>query len=63
MTPKMRYNGTRRRIDAQLKLLATRLQEHAAKQASDTTNWGFVGDLDHIEVSLHEILEGFGGAA
>ena len=43
-----------------LKRIATRLAEHEIQQAAKPQDWGFVGDLGHINEELAQVLAAFG---
>ena len=43
-----------------LKRIAGRLAEHQVQQAAKPQDWGFVGDLGHINEQLAQILAAFG---
>jgi hypothetical protein len=43
-----------------LKRIATRLAEHQARQAAQPRDWGYVGDLGHINEELAQVLAGLG---
>ena len=43
-----------------LKRIATRLTEHELQQAAKPQDWGYVGDLGHINEELAQVLAAFG---
>ena len=43
-----------------LKRIATRLSEHQARQAAEPCDWGYVGDLGHINEELAQVLAALG---
>ena len=43
-----------------LKRIATRLAEHGVQQAAKPQDWGFVGDLGHVNEELAQVLAAFG---
>jgi hypothetical protein len=43
-----------------LKRIATRLAEHQARQVAEPTDWGYVGDLGHINEELAQVLAALG---
>ena len=43
-----------------LKRIAARLAEHELQQAAKPQDWGFVGDLGHINEELAQVLAAFG---
>ena len=43
-----------------LKRLAARLAEHELQQAAKPQDWGYVGDLGHINEELAQVLAAFG---
>ena len=40
--------------------LATRLAEHQTRQADEPGDWGYVGDLGHINEELVQVLAALG---
>ena len=55
------YQRMRKVIDSRLKMINRLLKEEDKRQKADPRNWGFVGDLGHIEELLSEIGEFLGG--
>lgn len=53
-----KYNKQQTQILSQLKSLKTSLKEHTKRFEKDKSNWGFLGDLNHITSVLNE-LDGF----
>ena len=43
-----------------LKRIATRLAEHQTRQAAEPRDWGYVGDLGHINEELAQVLASLG---
>ena len=43
-----------------LKRIATRLSEHQTRQAAQPRDWGYVGDLGHINEELAQVLAALG---
>ena len=43
-----------------LKRIAARLAEHQVQQGAKPQDWGFVGDLSHINEELAQVLAAFG---
>ena len=43
-----------------LKRIATRMAEHQARQAAEPRDWGYVGDLGHINEELAQVLAALG---
>jgi hypothetical protein len=43
-----------------LRRIAAQLAEHEARQAAQPLNWGYVGDLGHINEELAQVLAGLG---
>lgn len=50
-------------VNQQLDELRQCLTAHAARQAGQPLNYGFAGDLGHVEQELRGLLEFFGGSA
>jgi hypothetical protein len=46
--------------EALLRRLAAKLDQHKTKQAANPKNWGYVGDLQHINSLLCQALGGAG---
>jgi hypothetical protein len=43
-----------------LKRIATRLAEHQTRQAAEPRDWGYVGDIGHINEELAQVLAALG---
>jgi hypothetical protein len=43
-----------------LKRIANRLAEHQSKQNAEPRDWGYVGDLGHINEELAQVLAALG---
>jgi len=43
-----------------LKRIATRLAEHQEQQAAEPRDWGYVGDIAHINEELAQVLASLG---
>ena len=43
-----------------LKRIAIRLTEHQTRQAAEPGDWGYVGDLGHINEELAQVLAALG---
>jgi hypothetical protein len=43
-----------------LKRIATRLAEHQTRQAAEPHDWGYVGDIGHINEELAQVLASLG---
>jgi hypothetical protein len=50
------YKQQQERVAGLLKRVEAHLADHANRQAADSKNWGFVGDLTHYANQLAEIL-------
>jgi hypothetical protein len=48
-------------VRGQVKKLEDALDKEATKQAKDPKNWGYVGDLGHVDEVLTDLLSFFGG--
>lgn len=44
-------------IEWQIEQLQTRLQAHNKQAAQHPKNWGYVGNLDHVEAQLQELVD------
>jgi hypothetical protein len=54
------YKALRAESADLLKRIAKQLAQHAKEQAADPTNWGFPGDLGHVNVELAQVLASLG---
>jgi len=54
------YGNTRNRIDTKLAKLQEALAKHAAQQKEEPRNWGYAGDLGHVEEMLDGLSEFLG---
>lgn len=43
-------------VEAKLELLKTKLKTHKEREAADPKNWGFNGDLAHVDQVLGELV-------
>ena len=43
-----------------LKRIATRLADHQTRQAAEPSDWGYVGDIGHINEELAQVLASLG---
>ena len=43
-----------------LKRIATRLADHQTRQAAEPRDWGYVGDIGHINEELAQVLAALG---
>ena len=43
-----------------LKRIASRLEQHTKAQAKEPANWGYAGDLEHVNRELAYLLAGLG---
>jgi hypothetical protein len=50
-----RYAANVKEIRAQLEEISGHITTHEAKQAADTQDWGYAGDLDHTKILLAEV--------
>lgn len=39
-----------------LHAIEAKLESHAMRQATDRRNWGYAGDLAHVESQLREVM-------
>lgn len=51
-----RYNKHQEEIESKIDLLTEKLKKHKTQFENNTSNWGFVGDIDYINKKLDEIL-------
>lgn len=57
----MEYDQKTRRVRQLLRELDKQLYKHEARQGNRMEDWGFVGDLGHVEEELEELLRFIGG--
>lgn len=55
-TADAQYQALRSNVEAQAQKLTAAIAAHAAKQAKDARNYGYVGDLAEVEAKLAEAL-------
>lgn len=60
MTANEAYIKEARRVRDQLSEVYNRLKAHELHQAKQPRNWGFVGDLEHVNEVLFNLLDTFG---
>ncbi|MDZ7920774.1 hypothetical protein [Rhodoferax sp.] len=51
------YQARQARIEALGQQLQAKLASHDTKAAAQPGNWGFAGDLGHIEARLQELVD------
>jgi hypothetical protein len=56
MNIKESYEKHQKEINEKLTLLQAKLKEHHLKFENNPTDWGFVGDIAHINQKLDEII-------
>jgi hypothetical protein len=44
-------------LQSKLAALTAKIESHAQREAADPTNWGFNGDIIHVNQTLDELLE------
>jgi len=49
------YRQRRETVDALLSELRGKLDAHAKRAAADPKNWGYAGDLGHVEEVLRDL--------
>ena len=49
------YQQRRQAVDALLEELRGKLDAHAQRAAADPANWGYAGDLGHVEEVLRDL--------
>lgn len=54
------YSARHAEAQSLLKLISRRLEEHKAKQAKEPADWGYAGDLGHVNNELAYILAALG---
>ena len=58
-TAQSEYQARQTRIQALVLQLQTTLASHSTMAASQPLNWGYAGDLGHVESRLQELVEFF----
>jgi hypothetical protein len=56
MNPEKRYNELREEVLKNIDLLIKKIDNHHQDFQSNPTNWGYVGDISHINEKINEIL-------
>jgi len=51
------YKERRKDVDRLVKELQASLKKHAKAQEDDPTNWGLVGDVNHVFAELTDIVK------
>jgi hypothetical protein len=51
------YQAQRAKIAEKMVEIAKGLELHAQRQADDARNWGYAGDLAHVNELLSQVLE------
>ena len=54
------YNARHAETADLLKRIANQLATHAKEQAAEPRNWGFTGDLGHVNEELAQVLASLG---
>ena len=49
------YRQRRQTVDALLDELRKKIDTHAQRAAADPSNWGYAGDLGHVEEVLRDL--------
>ncbi len=58
-TAQSEYQARQARIQALVVQLQSTLASHSTKAASQPLNWGYAGDLGHVESRLQELVQFF----
>ena len=56
MDIKTKYTETSKEIEKKIELLREKLKSHQTRFNQEPTNWGYVGDISHINEKLEEVL-------
>lgn len=51
-----RYNKHQEEIKSKIDLLTEKLKKHKTQFENNTSNWGFVGDIEYINNYINEII-------
>ncbi len=51
-----RYNKHQEEIKSKIDLLTEKLKKHKTQFEKNTSNWGFVGDIEYINNYINEII-------
>lgn len=54
------YAARQARIKALMATISAALDDHAVRAAAQPGDWGFAGDLGHIEQQLQDLASGMG---
>ena len=55
--PGAEYKMRMKQIQKALKDMQAKLKSHETKQKKDPKNWGYAGDLAHVNQALYELLD------
>lgn len=55
------YAERQMEVQAKIEQLRIKVETHAMREAADPKNWGYNGDLGHVNQVLDELLEFFRG--
>lgn len=50
------YNKHQEEIKSKIDLLTEKLKQHKTQFENNTSNWGFIGDIEYVNKSIDEIL-------
>lgn len=59
-TARSEYEARQARIQSKVQQLQARLAQHSTKAATQPQNWGYAGDMGHVEARLQELLDFIG---
>lgn len=54
------YQLRQRNVEVLMRHLKRQLEDHALEQQNDSKNWGYVGDLDHVQEQLTALVNQLG---
>lgn len=54
-----KYNQLISKIEDDLILLSEKLKEHQTLFNNDSSNWGYIGDLEYVSNEIDEVLRFF----
>jgi hypothetical protein len=54
---RLRYEVNFEEIDSKLKELKSKVKKHKTQFEKNSSNWGFVGDLSHINTELENLVK------
>lgn len=55
------YKKNRESVNEMMQRLTACLDAHSKRQAVDAANWGYIGDIEHVEMLIAQAVFSLGG--